>query len=54
MLADAEVPAERLDTATVQAGLGTDFLLADRAALTMHGLCTQCRQPDIGQAITNA
>jgi Fur family ferric uptake transcriptional regulator len=38
------VPAERLSTASAQAGLGSQFVLPDRAGLILHGLCPDCQR----------
>jgi Fur family ferric uptake transcriptional regulator len=38
-----EVPAEQLSTALTQASLASRFALSERAGLTLHGLCPECR-----------
>lgn len=38
-----EVPADQLSTALAQASLGSRFILSERAGLTLHGVCPECR-----------
>ncbi|WP_069162412.1 Fur family transcriptional regulator [Nocardia altamirensis] len=39
-----EVPAAHVSTAAVQAGLGSQFTLSERTALTIHGRCADCQR----------
>lgn len=41
-----EVPAQRLTSALQHAIAGSSFTLSERAGLTLHGLCPQCRGAD--------